>query len=181
MNLFDLTFMAIGGIIGAGIFTMVGSGISATGRSVTLALIVGMLFQMSQQVRYVFTSAMFQVSGGMYSQDALVLTPLLTGVAGTAMFISSLNWSAFGISIASYLGDLIPVLKDHQLITAALALLVFFIISVLAAQPHPAAGHRLGGYDHHCLYLPLPADEERQGQDRLHRRYVRCQITDIPE
>ena len=75
MNLFDLTFMAIGGIIGAGIFTMVGSGISATGRSVTLALTVGMLFQMSQQVRYVFTSAMFQVSGGMYSQDALVLTP----------------------------------------------------------------------------------------------------------
>ena len=50
------------------------------------------------------------------------------------MFISSLNWSAFGISIASYLGDLIPVLKDHQLITAALALLVFFIIGYIGTE-----------------------------------------------
>ena len=30
MNLFDLTFMAIGGIIGAGIFSSVGSGIAVT-------------------------------------------------------------------------------------------------------------------------------------------------------
>ena len=50
------------------------------------------------------------------------------------MFISLLNWSAFGISIASYLGDLIPVLKDHQLITAALALLVFFIIGYIGTE-----------------------------------------------
>ena len=50
------------------------------------------------------------------------------------MFISSLNWSAFGISIASYLGDLIPVLKDHQLITAVLALLVFFVIGYIGTE-----------------------------------------------
>ena len=134
MSLFDLTFMAIGGIIGAGIFSMVGSGIAATGRSVMLALVVGMLFQMTQQVRYVFTSSMFQVSGGMYSQDALVLTPLLTGAAGTMMFISSLNWSAFGISIASYLGDLIPIVKEYQLIASVLSLLVFFVIGYIGAQ-----------------------------------------------
>ena len=40
MSLFDLTFMAIGGIIGAGIFSMVGTGIATTGRSVALALVV---------------------------------------------------------------------------------------------------------------------------------------------
>ena len=43
MSLFDLTFMAIGGIIGAGIFSMVGTGIATTGRSVALALLVGMV------------------------------------------------------------------------------------------------------------------------------------------
>ena len=43
MSLFDLTFMAMGGIIGAGIFSSVGSGIGVTGRSITLALIVGMV------------------------------------------------------------------------------------------------------------------------------------------
>ena len=110
MSLFDLTFMAMGGIIGAGIFSSVGAGIGVTGRSITLALIVGMAFQMSQQVRYVFTSSMFKVSGGMYSQDALVLNPYLTGVAGVMLIINALNWAVYGISIASYLGDLFPVL-----------------------------------------------------------------------
>ena len=134
MNLFDLTFMAIGGIIGAGIFSSVGSGIAVTGRSITLALIVGMLFQMSQQVRYVFTSAMFQVSGGMYSQDALVLNPLLTGAAGVMLFINALNWSVYGISIASYMGDLFPVLKGYPELTACAALLVFFVIGYIGVQ-----------------------------------------------
>ena len=63
MSLFDLTFMAIGGIIGAGIFSMVGTGIATTGRSVALALLVGMVFTMSQQIRMVFTAGMFQLSG----------------------------------------------------------------------------------------------------------------------
>lgn len=137
MSLFDLTFMAMGGIIGAGIFSSVGSGIGVTGRSITLALIVGMLFQMSQQVRYVFTSSMFKVSGGMYSQDALVLTPYLTGVAGVMLFIQSLNWAVYGISIASYLGDLFPVLKNFPELTAAGALAVFFIIGYIGVQPLP--------------------------------------------
>ena len=58
MSLFDLVFMSIGGIIGAGIFSMVGTGIATTGRSVALALIVGMIFTMSQQIRYIFTASM---------------------------------------------------------------------------------------------------------------------------
>ena len=134
MCLFDLTFMAMGGIIGAGIFSSVGSGIGVTGRSITLALIVGMVFQMSQQVRYVFTSSMFKVSGGMYSQDALVLNPYLTGVAGVMLIINALNWAVYGISIASYLGDLFPVLKNAPKLTAAAALAVFFVIGYIGVS-----------------------------------------------
>lgn len=71
----------MGGIIGAGIFSSVGEGIGVTGRSITLALIVGMVFQMSQQVRYVFTSSMFKDIGRYVTHRmALVLTPYLTGV-----------------------------------------------------------------------------------------------------
>ena len=75
MSMFDLVFMSIGGIIVAGIFSMVGSVIATTGRSVALALIAGMIFTMSQQIRYIFTASMFQLSGGIYSQNALVLSP----------------------------------------------------------------------------------------------------------
>ena len=102
MSLFDLTFMAIGGIIGAGIFSMVGTGIATTGRSVALALLVGMVFTMSQQIRMVFTAGMFQLSGGMYSQNALVLSPFLTGVSAVVTLVTSVSFSVFGISMAQY-------------------------------------------------------------------------------
>ena len=117
MSLFDLTFMAIGGIIGAGIFSMVGTGIATTGRSVALALLVGMVFTMSQQIRMVFTAGMFQLSGGMYSQNALVLSPFLTGVSAVVTLVTSVSFSVFGISMAQYLSDLFPALQalpDHR-------------------------------------------------------------------
>ena len=81
MSLFDLVFMGIGGCIGAGIYSMLGVGIGLTGRSVALAFLIAMLFKMSQQTRMIVTSSMFNLSGGVYSQSALVLTPMLTGVA----------------------------------------------------------------------------------------------------
>ena len=67
----------------------------------------------------------------MYSQDALVLNPYLTGVAGVMLIINALNWAVYGISIASYLGDLFPVLKNFPELTAAGALAVFFVIGYI--------------------------------------------------
>ena len=133
MSLFDLVFMSIGGIIGAGIFSMVGTGIATTGRSVALALI----FTMSQQIRYIFTASMFQLSGGMYSQNALVLSPFLAGVSAVVTLVSSVSYSVFGISMAQYLGDLFPVLEPYQVPVACLVLIFFFIIASTGAQILP--------------------------------------------
>ena len=144
MSLFDLVFMSIGGIIGAGIFSMVGTGIATTGRSVALALIVGMIFTMSQQIRYIFTASMFQLSGGMYSQNALVLSPFLAGVSAVVTLVSSVSYSVFGISMAQYLGDLFPVLESYQVPVACLVLIFFFIIASTGAQIFARAINALG-------------------------------------
>ena len=147
MSLFDLVFMSIGGIIGAGIFSMVGTGIATTGRSVALALIVGMIFTMSQQIRYIFTASMFQLSGGMYSQNALVLSPFLAGVSAVVTLVSSVSYSVFGISMAQYLGDLFPVLEPYQVPVACLVLIFFFI----HRRPDLCPGHQCPGYPQvHC-------------------------------
>ena len=134
MSFVDLVFMAVGGIIGAGIFSMVGTGIAITGRSVALALIVGMIFTMSQQVRMVFTSSMFAFSGGMYSQSALILPPLLTGVSAITTLVSAFSFSVFGISMASYLAQLFPALANYQTIVAVITLVIFFIIGSTGAN-----------------------------------------------
>ena len=57
---------------------------------------------------------MFQLSGGMYSQNALVLSPFLAGVSAVVTLVSSVSYSVFGISMAQYLGDLFPVLESYQ-------------------------------------------------------------------
>ena len=144
MSLFDLTFMAIGGIIGAGIFSMVGTGIATTGRSVALALVVGMIFTMSHQIRYIFTSSMFQLSGGMYSQNALVLSPFMSGVSGIVTTISSVSFSVFGISMAQYLSDLFPVLAPYQVPVACLVLVLFFVLGSTGAEIFAKAINALG-------------------------------------
>ena len=110
MSLFDLVFMGIGGCIGAGIYSMLGVGIGLTGRSVAIAFLIAMLFKMSQQTRMIVTSSMFNLSGGIYSQSALVLTPMLTGVAALNNLVAMLSFSVFGISLASYTVLLIPAL-----------------------------------------------------------------------
>ena len=114
MSLFDLVFMGIGGCIGAGIYSMLGVGIGLTGRSVAIAFLIAMLFKMSQQTRMIVTSSMFNLSGGIYSQSALVLTPMLTGVAALNNLVAMLSFSVFGISLASYTVLLIPALVPYQ-------------------------------------------------------------------
>lgn len=129
MGLIDLVFMGMGGCIGAGIFSMLGVGIGLTGRSVALAFIIAMIFKMTQQVRMIIMASMFSLSGGMYSQNALILTPRLTGVSALTTLVSSFSFSVFGISLASYLSLLIPALAPYQKIVACAMLLLFFFIA----------------------------------------------------
>lgn len=114
MSLFDLVFMGIGGCIGAGIYSMLGVGIGLTGRSVALAFLIAMLFKMSQQTRMIVTSSMFNLSGGVYSQTALILTPTLTGVAALNNLVACLSFSVFGISLASYTVLIVPSLVPYE-------------------------------------------------------------------
>lgn len=129
MGLVDLVFMGMGGCIGAGIFSMLGVGIGLTGRSVALAFIIAMIFKMTQQVRMIIMASMFSLSGGMYSQNALILTPRLTGVSALTTLVSAFSFSVFGISLASYLSLLIPALAPYQKIVACAMLLLFFFIA----------------------------------------------------
>lgn len=129
MSLIDLVFMGMGGCIGAGIFSMLGVGIGLTGRSVAVAFLIAMAFKMSQQVRMVIMSSMFSLSGGMYSQQALILNPLLTGVTALVTLVSAFSFSVFGISLASYTVLLVPALKPYQIPLACAWLALFFFLS----------------------------------------------------
>ncbi len=128
MGLMDLVFMGMGGCIGAGIFSMLGIGVGYTGRSVALAFIIAMILKMSQQIRNIVMAAMFSMSGGTYSQSALVLTPVLTGVNAWINVIGSFTFAVFGMSLASYLVLLVPALAAYEKLVATAFLVLFFLI-----------------------------------------------------
>ena len=128
MSLMDLVFMGMGGCIGAGIFSMLGVGLGLTGRSVALAFIIAMIFKMSQQVRMIIMASMFSLSGGMYSQQAMLLGPTLSGVSGYVTMASAFSFSVFGISLASYTATLFPALAPFQTIMAIAWLALFFLV-----------------------------------------------------
>ncbi len=129
MSLVDLVYMGIGGCIGAGIFSMLGVGIGYTGRSVALAFIIAMILKMTQQIRSIIMASMFSLSGGSYSQSALILTPMLTGASAISTLSSAFSFSVFGISLSSYTVVLIPALKPYETLLSCAYLVLFFVIA----------------------------------------------------
>ncbi len=130
LKLFDLISIGVGSVIGAGIFSMLMSGMAMTGRSISLALVGAMVVTMLQQVRSIFMSSMFALDGGMYSQQALILPPVFTGITVICFVFSNFSFSVYGISISQYLVQLIPALAPFQRVLGVLILTAFFLITV---------------------------------------------------
>lgn len=130
LKLFDLISIGVGSVVGAGIFSMLMSGMAMTGRSIALALVGAMLVTMLQQVRSIFMSSMFALDGGMYAQQALILPPVFTGMTAIVFVFSNFSFSVFGISIAQYLTQLIPALAPFQRVLGVLILTAFFLVTI---------------------------------------------------
>ena len=82
LNTFDIFSLGFGGAVGSGIFVMMGLGIGHTGKSIVIALLGGCVIMLLAYMYNVVFSSMFVLSGGDYSQKAMVFSPLLTGVSG---------------------------------------------------------------------------------------------------
>ncbi|WP_418666027.1 APC family permease [Allofournierella sp.] len=130
LKLFDLISIGVGSVVGAGIFSMLMSGMAMTGRSIALALVGAMLITLLQQVRSIFMSSMFALDGGMYAQQALILPPVFTGMTAVVFVFSNFSFSVFGISIAQYLSQLIPALAPFQRILGVVILTAFFLVTI---------------------------------------------------
>ena len=127
LNLFDLVSVGVGSVIGSGIFSMLGTGISMTGRSISLALVFAIVLVFLQSFRQLFMSSMFAFKGGSYAYQALILPKMFAGVSGIVYLISALNFSVLGIAITSYLTQLFPALQPYNRVISILVLLLFFI------------------------------------------------------
>lgn len=134
LKLFDLVSIGVGSVIGAGIFSMLGTGVAITGRSVSLALVFAMIIVFVQNVRGLFLANMFHLEGGMYAQSAIILPKWMTGVSAAVLLISNLSFSVYGISIASYLAQLLPALAPFQTIVAVIITTLAFASTIKGSK-----------------------------------------------
>lgn len=134
LNTFDIFSLGFGGAVGSGIFVMMGLGIGHTGRSIVVALLGGCLIMLLAYMYNVVFSSMFVLSGGDYSQKAMVFSPLLTGVSGIFTVLSGFALAMYSVSIVSYAGSVFPGILPYTKIIAITITTVFFASTIKGSK-----------------------------------------------
>lgn len=125
----DLFLIAMGGVIGSGLITLIGPSIGATGYSVWLAYAAAILLGFFMIFPIMIASSTVRISGALYSLCGNLASPKLAGMMSYTYMITVLSNALFAIALRTYLGELVPALDTKW--TAVIALTVFFIINLL--------------------------------------------------
>jgi len=111
LSLSDLVAIAAGQVIGAGVVTLVGPAIAATGVSAWLAYGVSVFMGFLSIIPFMFLSSALTLKGGEYSIIERMLGEKYAGFYIVAYIGQCLGVSLMGLSLGTYLNYLIPVDK----------------------------------------------------------------------
>jgi APA family basic amino acid/polyamine antiporter len=134
LNFFDILCIGVGGAIGSGIFVLMGYGIAYTGRSVSLALILGSVIMLLAYMYNIFLVSMFPFKGGTYSQMALLFTPALTGVNAIFLLLVGFSLSIYSTGIVSYAAAIFPGVAAFSKLLSVAILTLFFAAAVRGSK-----------------------------------------------
>lgn len=130
----DLVILGIGAVIGAGIFSMVGSAAVTAGPALIVSMIVAAIACVFPALCYAEFASMIPVSGGVYTYTFATMGELAAWMVG---WVLMLQYTIGNIAVAcSWTGYLFQFLRGFEPYTAHL----------------PAA---LQGVVHHIMYPPL--------------------------
>ena len=154
LGLIDVYALAVGSVVGTGIFFLPGKAAAAMGPSALLALLIGALLAGLLALCYAEAASRFQGSGGAmtYAQAAFGDT-VAFGVGWATWIARVVSWAALGNIFVISLALLWPAAENHRL------LLLFGLYGVLTALN--LRGVELGGRTNTVLtalkLLPLLA------------------------
>jgi basic amino acid/polyamine antiporter, APA family len=134
LNFIDILCIGIGGAIGSGIFILMGYGIAYTGRSVSVALILGSVVMLLAYMYNIFLVSMFPFRGGAYSQMALLFTPTLTGVNAIFLLLVGFSLSIYTTGIVSYTAAVFPGIETYSKLLSVLILTLFFAVTLRGSK-----------------------------------------------
>ena len=128
----DLFAIAVGGVIGSGMVTLIGPAMAYTGYSVWLAYLVAIIMGFFMVFPYIILGGTLRVAGGPYS----VVTNLAGVSAGGLITYSKLVMpilnSSFALALGLYLNVLIPSLSAKTLAIAGTV--VLFVLNLMGVD-----------------------------------------------
>lgn len=127
---FDVFNLGVGGAIGSGIFVMLGIGIAATGKSISLAVLVGCLYMLLAYVYHPVISSMFILPGGDYDAKAMLFGPKMVGINAYFTYMSGMTISAYGIALVEYLSMVFPSVAVYTNLIAVGIISIFFLSTI---------------------------------------------------
>lgn len=128
----DLFAIAVGGVIGSGMVTLIGPAMAYTGYSVWLAYLVAIIMGFFMVFPYIILGGTLRVAGGPYS----VVTNLAGVSAGGLITYSKLVMpilnSSFALALGLYLNVLIPSVSAKTLAIAGTV--VLFVLNLMGVD-----------------------------------------------
>lgn len=125
----DLMSIAVGQIIGAGVMVMSIAALGMTGRSVNIAFVVAAVLTCFGALPSIFMGSTIRVMGSFYSQAAIFVGDQFAGYYSVINIFSSMSQAMFATGLVSYLGSLIPVIYEHELVFAVILYMAFFVLN----------------------------------------------------
>ncbi len=128
----ELLAMAVGQIIGAGIFSMVGLGIGWTGKSIWLAFIIAAFFIIVAAIPSIIIGGTVRLRGGEYTQFALMVGEKFTGFYIVVFIMTNVCISVYAIAFAQYIMSIVPGMNEK--ILALLVLGLFYVLNLFGVK-----------------------------------------------
>lgn len=132
LTLTNLVAISAGQVIGAGVVTLIGPAIAATGISAWPAYGVAVLVGLFSILPFIFLSSAIVLKGGEYSIVLNMLGEKPAGVYIVAFISQCLGLSLMGTSMGFYLTSIFPNLNSQ--VVSICAVTIFFILNLLGVS-----------------------------------------------
>ena len=125
----DLLLAAIGWIIGAGIMTIMSTGIGITGRSIPIAFGIAMVIVLALSLPQLFIAGTVRLRGGQYTMIGLLCGKWWSGFFVIVNFFANISFVTLSISFASYFMSLFGF--GNEKFIAMTVLTLFYVLNLM--------------------------------------------------
>lgn len=131
---FDIYSLGVGGTIGSGIFVMMGLGIGFTGKSISLAVLIGCIWMFFAYWFHPVMASMFTFKGGDYGMKAMIFGPTMTGISAVFTLFSGLTATMYATALVEYLAMVFPGVLAYEKLLEVLITILFFATTIKGSK-----------------------------------------------